>query len=38
MKIDVARYVFERDVSQRVKVIHLEAAGPLQPLPISEGK
>jgi hypothetical protein len=38
MKIEIARYVAKCDVCQRVKVVHLKSAGPLQSLPISEGK
>ena len=38
MKIEIARYVARCDVCQRVKVVHLKPAGPLQSLPISEGK
>jgi hypothetical protein len=38
MKIEIAHYVAECDVCQRVKAIHLKSAGPLQLLPISEGK
>jgi hypothetical protein len=38
MKIEIARYVARCDVCQRVKAVHLKSAGPLQPLPISEGK
>ena len=32
MKIKIARYVAECDTCQRVKVVHLKSAGPLQPL------
>jgi hypothetical protein len=38
MKIEIARYVAKCDVCQRVKAVHLKSAGPLQSLPISEGK
>jgi hypothetical protein len=38
MKIEIARYVAKCDVCQRVKVVNLKSAGPLQSLPISEGK
>jgi hypothetical protein len=38
MKIEIARYVARCDVCQRVKAVHIKSAGPLQPLPISEGK
>jgi hypothetical protein len=38
IKIEIARYVAKCDVCQRVKAIHLKYAGPLQSLPISEGK
>jgi hypothetical protein len=38
MKIEIARYVARCDVCQRVKAVHLKSAGPLQSLPISEGK
>jgi hypothetical protein len=38
MKIEIARYVARCDVCQRVKVVHLKSAGPLQLLPISDGK
>jgi hypothetical protein len=34
MKIEIARYVAKCDVCQRVKVVHLKSAGPLQSLPI----
>jgi hypothetical protein len=38
MKIEIARYVARCDVCQRVKAVHLKSTGPLQSLPISEGK
>jgi hypothetical protein len=38
MKIEIVRYVARCDVCQRVKAVHLKSAGPLQSLPISEGK
>jgi hypothetical protein len=38
MKIEIARYVARCDICQRVKVVHLKSARPLQSLPILEGK
>jgi len=37
MKQEIARYVAECDVCQRVKAEHLKPAGTLQPLPILHG-
>jgi hypothetical protein len=38
MKIEIARYVARCDTCERVKAIHLKAAGPLQSLPIPTWK
>jgi hypothetical protein len=38
MKIEIARYVARCDVCQWVKAVHLKSDGPLQSLPISDGK
>ena len=38
MKREIARYVAECDVYQRVKAEHLKQAGTLQPLPIPSWK
>jgi hypothetical protein len=38
MKREIARYISECDICQRVKVSHLKVAGVLQPLPISSWK
>ena len=38
MKREIARYVAECDVCQRVKTEHLKLGGPLQPLPIPSWK
>jgi hypothetical protein len=38
MKREIARYVSEYDICQRVKASHLKIAGSLQPLPIPSWK
>jgi hypothetical protein len=38
MKREIARYVFECDICQRVKASHLKIAGVLQPLLIPSWK
>ena len=38
MKREIAKYVSECDVYQRVKASRLKVAGTLQPLPIPSGK
>jgi hypothetical protein len=38
MKQEIARYVAECDVCQRVKAVHLKPDGTLQPLPIPSWK
>jgi hypothetical protein len=38
MKREIARYVCECDICQRIKASHLKIAGVLQPLPISSWK
>jgi hypothetical protein len=34
MKVNIAKYVSERDTCQRIKASHLKPSGTLQPLPI----
>jgi hypothetical protein len=38
MKREIAKYVAECDICQRIKASHLKVAGPLQPLPIPSWK
>jgi hypothetical protein len=38
MKREIAKYVSECDICQRVKASHLKVSGPLQPLPIPSWK
>ena len=38
MKIEIARYVAKCDTYQRVKVVHLKSARPLQPLSVPSWK
>ena len=38
MKREIAKYIFECDTCQRIKVSHLKVAGTLQPLPIPSWK
>src|SRR5438105_15678606 len=38
MKREIARYIAECDICQRVKVDHLKSTGPLQPLTIPSWK